>query len=122
MGAFETSIMNELAIVASLVTKLGEDAAGFQKNIRVWPTPNVGCTLEVSYWTPLAPFAAVTDVLNFPAPGYELALVGELALSLAPAYGRVVSAELQANYARAKQRLVDINGLIEMGPPTAAAA
>lgn len=143
MGAFEQSLAKDERIAAidylangqpaspvlkawadaALPTRLGEDSAAPVKNIRVHPVPTVsGVQIELSYWTPLPAVANLSDTYQFPVPGYEMALVGELSLVLAPGYGRPVTQELLANIQRGKQRITDINGQIELGPPPAARA
>lgn len=105
---------------AALPLKLGEDSAAPLKNIRLWPVQTVAANIELSYWLPLTLFANLTDNVTFPVPGYEAALVNEWAIALAPDYGRPVTQELLANSQRFKQRIIDINGQIELGPPPAA--
>jgi hypothetical protein len=103
---------------AAMPTILGEDSAAPLKNVRVHPVPAAGATIEASYWTPLTLFTALTDVVTFPVPGYELTLINELTAVLAPSYGR--SDQLQ-NYlaiaARSKARISEINAAIELGAP-----
>lgn len=105
----------------ALPTKLGEDSAAPLKNVRVYPVQTVGATIELSYWTALAAIAALADGVSFPVPGYEAGLTHELAVVLAPSYGRQVSQELSTNMQRFKARINDINGQIELGPPPAPA-
>jgi hypothetical protein len=86
----------------------------------VHPIPQAAAAIELSYWLALTTFATLSTAITFPVPGYELALVEELAIVLAPSYGRPVSQELRDNAARSKGRIVEINGQIELGPPPAA--
>ena len=104
--------------IAGMPTRLGEDSAAPLKNIRVYPIQNVGASIDVSYWIPLTAFAALTDNVAFPVPGYELMLINELTVVLAPDYGR--SADLQtymAIAARSKARINEVNAGIELPPP-----
>jgi len=122
MAAFEAAVKNPTARSDVLPSLLGEDSAAPLKNIRIWPPPAAYASIEVSYWIPLTAFNALTDTVSFPAPGLELALIGELALTLAPGYGRPVTAELAGNVQRAKQRLIETNGAVEVGAAAMAPA
>lgn len=49
------------------------------------PVPTASVSLELSTWTPISAFAAVTDTIVLP-DGYEAALLYNLALELAPLF------------------------------------
>lgn len=51
----------------------------------VWPIPANGCSITLGTWEQLQQFATIFDTLTFP-PGYEEAIVLNLALELAPYY------------------------------------
>src|SRR5579885_1769619 len=51
----------------------------------VWPVPTSPVTINLRTWEVLQSFLTVFDVLNFPA-GYEMPLVDNLAIRLAPYY------------------------------------
>lgn len=79
-------------------------------NIDVWPIPTTANAALALYTpTPLGQFADITTVYEF-APGYPKALRTNLALELAPGYGKDVSPELQAAAATSKA-LVEINNI-----------
>jgi len=102
----------------ALPTRLGEDSAAPVKNVRVYPVQTVAASIEVSFWTPLTAFVALTDTVTFPAPGYELALINELTCVLAPSYERTDQMEkYMAIAARSKARISQINAEIELPPP-----
>jgi hypothetical protein len=124
MAQFEAAVRNPTGRSDILPSLLGEDAAAPLKNIRIWPPPAANASIEISFWIPLTAFVNLTDTVSFPVPGYELALIGELALTLAPGYGRPVTAELAGNAQRAKQRIIALGGQVEVGTvaPVAAAA
>ncbi len=53
--------------------------------LHVWPIPQTSVVMTLAAWLPLQQFASVFDPLNFP-PGYEEAIVVNLAFELAPYY------------------------------------
>jgi hypothetical protein len=59
--------------------------------INFWPVPTGSSSLVLYSLKPLAAFTSVNDVLNLP-PGYARALRYNLAIELAPEYGRDPSA------------------------------
>jgi hypothetical protein len=63
------------------------------ETIKVWPVPNTGCTLVLYSWKPLSSFASVNTDVSLP-PGYEDAIVYNLAVRLAPEYEKEPSAAL----------------------------
>ena len=75
---------------------------------RLWlyPYPASG-VLHVSTWVPLGSFAADDDV-DLP-PGYREMLGYQLAMRLAPEYGKSASAEVVAMAAASKDRIGNIN-------------
>ncbi len=100
----------------NMPTKLGEDSGAPFKNVRIWPVPTTSATIEVSYFVALTAFNALSDTVNFPVPGYEAALVAELAVAIAPSYGNPPAVQgIIANMNRYTQRIIEINGQIEIG-------
>ena len=90
--------------------KVYVDGAFPLRNVRFWPVPTFGGTapsVEFWIWTVLAAFADLTTSYTLP-PGYELAIKRNLAILLAPEYGRQASSELLASAAEA---LAGISGL-----------
>lgn len=51
--------------------------------VTLYPVPNLAMTLRLWSWKPLTTFSSLTDVLTLP-PGYENAIVHNLAEALAP--------------------------------------
>lgn len=119
MEIFSAQIANGQGITAALPSKMGVDAAAPNLNVRVFPTPNVLGSIEVQSWQALAEFATLATEVTFPVPGYELALRTELAVTLAPSYGRPVSADLAGNLQRFLTRMAEVNaGLVASPAPS----
>lgn len=84
---------------------LYNDNANPLANLSVWPVPTCSTNNLVLYsWKPLAELAALTTSIILP-PGYMRALRYNLAIDLAPEYGRQVPEEVAAV---AVQSLADI--------------
>lgn len=94
------------------------------ETLNLYPVPTTDYTLVTYSWKPLASVSALTTVLSFP-PGYEDALIYNLALRLAPEYGKPLD---QAIIALAESTLGSIkrmnskpqflyadNALVQMG-------
>ena len=97
-----------------------------QATIYLWPAPKSGSTLELYSIKPLTQFLSLVETIDLP-PGYEHTLRCSLAQALAPEYGSVVSPEVQAMAAEAKQSLAKLNAevlgmSIPVGVPSAPAA
>ncbi len=106
MTDFSAAIDNGAGITAVLPKLMGVDQAAPLVNCRVWPTPSGVASIEVHSLQPLTAGLALGDAINFPVPGYELALRFELAMTLASGWGLEIPAGLAANYQRTNLRLV----------------
>lgn len=73
------------------------DDGGFPlRTLTLYPVPSAANKLILYTMRPLSRVATIQDTIDLP-PGYEDALVHNLALRLAPEYGRMTSPELQTN-------------------------
>ena len=77
-------------------------------NIWLWPVPNAAATLELFLWSQLAQFVTLADSFDFP-PGYELALVTNLAVAIAPMFSKTASPELLQEAAMSKAAISGLN-------------
>lgn len=77
-------------------------------NLRYWPTPNEVHNAILYYWTALTQFTALATNLTFP-PGYAKALRYNLALDLAPEYGRAVPPEVAVQAVDSKAKIKALN-------------
>lgn len=74
----------------------------------IYGQPMGGCSLELFYWLLIPTFQTVSDVVLLP-PGYEDALVLNLAVRLAPHFQRPVDADVRLDAQKALMRLESIN-------------
>jgi hypothetical protein len=75
--------------------------------ISLFPVPDIAYVLHIYQWVTLQSFTSLTTSLSLP-PGYERAIVYNLAIEIAPEYGAVVSQEAikvaRESYANVKRR------------------
>lgn len=77
-------------------------------NLRYYPVPNIISDTRLYVWNPLTSFTALSTDLTFP-PGYAKALRYNLALDLAPEYGRPVPPEVAVQAVDSKGKIKSIN-------------
>lgn len=76
--------------------------------LNLWPIPSVASNLILYSWKPLDTFASVDSDLDLP-PGYAKALRYNLALELAPEYGREPSASVLSGAIESKENIKRMN-------------
>lgn len=74
-------------IQSSIPLYLYNDNANPLCNISLWPVPSVSTQIVLYSWKPLASFATVNDVVVLP-PGYKRMLRYNLAVEIAPEFGK----------------------------------
>jgi hypothetical protein len=74
----------------------------------VWPVPANNCSLTLGTWEQLQQFVTIFDTLNLP-PGYEEAIVLNLAMELASYYDMPISETMAALAADALVKIQTIN-------------
>lgn len=77
-------------------------------NINVWPVPNQTVVGVFYSWKALSQIAALTTTVSLP-PGYARALRFNLAIELAPEYGKAITPEIAAIAVEAKEMLERTN-------------
>lgn len=96
-------------VVTSTIAQAVYDDGGFPlRNLSYWPVPSTGAQTAIYTWTALDEFANLTTSHTFP-PGYAKALRYNLALDLAPEYGKEVSSVVAAQAIVAKAIVKSIN-------------
>ena len=95
-------------MTSSVILALYNDYAYPISTIRVWPTPSMASTLELHVWTQLGKFSTLDSNVSFP-PGYDRALIYQLAANLAPSFGRVIGQDLAALVEDSKAMLIASN-------------
>ena len=89
--------------------------------INLWPVPGTGTSIEIHSLQQFTAFAALADTVSLP-PGYEEAIRFNLAVKLAPEYGRPLDAVVAANAQQSKAALAALNAANQtLGPPPVAA-
>jgi hypothetical protein len=78
--------------------------------LNFWKIPSAAASVELHSWKILDAFSALTDTVAFPL-GYERAIVYNLAIDLAPAFGKSISAEVAAIAKSSKAGIVSLNAL-----------
>jgi hypothetical protein len=76
--------------------------------VYIWPTPRLGGTLELWSYSTMPAFATLSDTIVLPE-GYEAGLRWNLAVHLAPEYGRPLDQVVMANAQNFKASLVQLN-------------
>lgn len=96
-------------ITSSIALSVWDDGNFPLRNLSYWPVPSIGAQAAIYPWTALTEFTNLTTDLEFP-PGYAKAIRFNLALDLAPEYGREVdqSVALQAIGAKAIVKSMNI--------------
>lgn len=87
-----------------------EDSYPYAK-LHVWPIPSVSGNLIIWSWKPLTAISLLTSTISLP-PGYARALRYNLALELAPEYGRTPSELVMKNAMDSKAAIKSMNAKI----------
>lgn len=74
----------------------------------VWPVPSTASSLVLHSIKPLTAYSATSDTVTLP-PGYKKALRYDLAIELAPEYGKEPSMLILGNAAESKARIMRVN-------------
>ncbi len=77
----------------------------------IWPIPAVSGNIVIYSWKPLVEIALLTTTISLP-PGYQRALRYNLALELAPEYGRQVDPLIEAHAVEAKANIKKMNSKV----------
>lgn len=90
------------------IRRLYCDYAFPSSTVYIWPTPRLAGTLELWIYATVPPFAALSSVIVLP-DGYEAGLRWNLAVNLAPEYGRQLDQIVAAQAQNFKASLVQLN-------------
>jgi len=90
------------------VRKLYCDYAWPSSTVYIAPIPRQSGTLELWIFQAIQPFAASSSIVDLP-PGYEAALIYNLAVNEAPEYGRPLDPSVPALAQNYKASLVQLN-------------
>lgn len=76
--------------------------------IYVWPVPSGGSTLILHSEKPLTTYSAISEDVTLP-PGYKKALRYNLAMELAPEYGKAISQDIAMQASESKALIMRTN-------------
>jgi hypothetical protein len=91
----EWAQINVKQVLSSLPQRLYPDTGFPFTNINLWPIPNLANNLIIYSMKPLTSFVTVGDTVVLP-PGYSRMIRYNLAVELAPEYGKQLSPEVAA--------------------------
>ena len=112
-AGWEAIPVPEKAMQSIFIRKLYCDYLYPNSTVYIWPTPRQSGSLEMWIYAVNPQFANLTDTITMPE-GYEAGLRWNLALNLAPEYGRPIDpsvAQLAQNF---KASLVQLNSSNQM--------
>jgi hypothetical protein len=107
-AGWEAIPIPEKGMMSIFIRKLYCDYLYPTSTVYIWPTPRLSGSLEMWIYATMNQFASLTDTITLPE-GYEAGLRWNLALNLAPEYGRPIDpsvAQLAQNF---KASLVQLN-------------
>jgi hypothetical protein len=96
------------AIQSSLPRLCYDDCAMPNRNLNLYPVPNIANQLAIYPWTALTRFADLTTGYTFP-PGYARAIRFSLAEEFAPEFGITVSPQIASVAAKAREVIKSLN-------------
>lgn len=88
--------IGDKTVTSDLVEKVwyNPTVASYTGTINVWPVPSATNTLTLVLWVPLTALASLATTVTLPN-GWERALAYNLAVEIAPEYGKEASATVQ---------------------------
>ena len=95
-------------IQSSLPQRVYDDQAFPLRNLNFWCIPNVAVNTRIYYWTAISTFPDLTTDVTFP-PAYLKAIRYNLAVDLAPEFGRSVPPEVAAQAVQTKAIVKNLN-------------
>jgi hypothetical protein len=107
-AGWEAIPVPEKGMQSIFIRKLYCDYFYPNSSIYIWPSPRFGGVLELWMYATMAAFADLNTTIDLPQ-GYEAGLRFNLAVSLAPEYGRPVDPVLLAQAQNFKASLVQLN-------------
>jgi hypothetical protein len=102
------------------VKVLHYDAAYPVGSIHIYPVPSAGMTLDLWVWQQFLQITDFTAAVDFP-PGYLKAIIYNLAVDLAPKFGRPLDATVKAIADACKAGLGATNASVHSNPAAPAA-
>jgi len=120
-AGWEAIPVPEKAMQSIFIRRLYCDYAFPNSTVYIWPTPRMAGNLELWMYAPMPPFASLTSPIVLP-DGYEAGLRFNLAVCLAPEYGRPIDPIVLSSAQNFKGSLVQLNAGNQMKSQAPAAA
>src|SRR5262252_4560665 len=114
----------EKTIQGRLPLRLYCDYGYPQATLRLWPVPSQACSLDIYVWNALVTPMVIGDIFDLP-PAYARALLYNLAVSIAPEYGKDPGPIITGIAQQGKAEIMALNASMFAGtqdPPAPAAA
>jgi hypothetical protein len=96
------------SIQSTIPTELYPEGTNPLETLNLWPIPSANQTLVLWSWKALTSFTDINTSVDFP-PGYERALIFNLAIDLAPEFGRPVSDAIAKGASESKENIERMN-------------
>jgi hypothetical protein len=106
-------------LTSNLPTRCWLDMTYPNATLYIWPIPSVAGNIVCWSWKPLITISTLTTAISLP-PGYLKALIYNLAMELAPEYGKQVSSLVESQAVNSKAVIKRMNSkILLMGCDTA---
>jgi hypothetical protein len=100
----EWAQLKQKTLTGSLPTAIYIEGSYPNATMYLWPVPNQTITLVTHTLKPLSSFATANDTVSLP-PGYSRAIRFNLAIELAPEYGKSISEQILISAQEAKENI-----------------
>jgi hypothetical protein len=101
------------SITSNLPTRMWPQYTFPYATLNFWPIPMVSENVIIWSWKPLSEFSSLTTVIDLP-PGYSKALRYNLAVELAPEYGKNLSDFLITEATQSKAAIKRMNSRVDL--------
>lgn len=112
-AGWEAIPIPEKAMRSIFIRKLYCDYLFPSSSVYIWPTPRLFGTMELWIYATMPAFTTLSETITLPA-GYEAGLRFNLAVALAPEYGRPLDQAVIAQAQNFKASLVQLNTANQM--------
>lgn len=108
LNAEQWAHVSQKDVQSTIPTRLYPEGTSPLETINLWPVPTATATLVLYTWKPLTALTNVSATISLP-PGFERAIKYNLAIELAPEYGKSASAEVVATAQESKANIKRVN-------------
>lgn len=104
----EWAMITDKALTAERPSAIYYEPTSPLGTIYFWPVPSASSSLVLYHWRPLTTFTSLSTSVEFP-PGYDEMLIYNLAVRIAPEFGKSVSAEVAEVARESKAQIKRMN-------------